>query len=148
METLTDDLERRAWDLIQEVEERGGAVAAIESGFVQEQIAESAYAWEVDVASGERTVVGVNKYRTDGGASVPIMRLNEDAIRRQIARVVAYRERQGRERVADVLGRVERVARGSDNLLPVMKDALLAGATLGEICGRLRGVWGEYRLGG
>ncbi len=148
VEALTDDLERRAWDLIQEVEDRGGAVAAIESGFVQEQIAESAYAWEVDVASGARTVVGVNKYRTDGAASVPIMRLNEDAIHRQVARVVAYRERQDRERVAGALGQVERVARGTENLLPVMKDALLAGATLGEICGRLRGVWGEYRPGG
>lgn len=148
VEALTDDLERRAWDLIEEVEERGGAVAAIESGFVQEQIAESAYAWEVDVASGERTIVGVNKYRTADGAGVPIMRLDEAAIHRQIARVLAYRERQDRERVADALGQVERVARGSDNLLPVMKDALMAGATLGEICGRLRGVWGEYRPGG
>jgi methylmalonyl-CoA mutase N-terminal domain/subunit len=148
VEALTDDLERRAWDLIQEVEDRGGAVAAIESGFVQEQIAESAYAWEVDVASGERTVVGVNKYRTAGDAGVPIMRLNEDAIHRQIARVLAYRDRQDRERVADALGQVERVARGRENLLLVMKDALLAGATLGEICGRLRGVWGEYRPGG
>src|SRR5690606_34508538 len=133
--------ERRAWDLIGEVEARGGAVAAIESGFIQEQIAESAYAWEVRVASGERTVVGVNKYRTTEGASVPIMRLDEAAIQRQIARVVAYREGQDREGVAAALEHVERVARGGDNLLPVLKDALLAGATLGEICGRLRGVW-------
>ncbi len=148
VEALTDDLERRAWDLIQEVETRGGAVASIESGFVQEQIAESAYAWEVALASGERTVVGVNKYRTADGAGVPIMRLDEAAIQRQIARVVTYRQHQDRDRVAEALGKVERASRGSDNLLPVMKEALLAGATLGEICGRLRGVWGEYRPGG
>jgi methylmalonyl-CoA mutase N-terminal domain/subunit len=147
VEALTDDLERRAWDLIHEVETRGGAVAAIESGFIQEQIAESAYAWEVAVASGERTIVGVNKYRTADGSGVPILRLDEAAIHRQIARVITYRECQGRNRVAVALDRVEQRALGSDNLLPVMKEALQAGATLGEICGRLRDVWGEYRPG-
>jgi len=145
VETLTDELEQRAWALIDEVEERGGAVAAIESGFIQDQIADSAYQWELAVASGERTVVGVNKYRVEEDISVPIMRIDEESVQRQIKRVIAYRERQDRARVAAALDEVEAAARGTDNLLPPMKAALLAGATVGEICGRLREVWGEYR---
>ncbi|MFO7271154.1 MAG: methylmalonyl-CoA mutase family protein [Sphaerobacter thermophilus] len=145
VETLTDELEQRAWALIDEVEERGGAVAAIESGFIQDQIADSAYKWELAVASGERTVVGVNKYRVEEDVSVPIMRIDEESVQRQIKRVIAYRERQDRARVAAALDEVEAAARGTDNLLPPMKAALLAGATVGEICGRLREVWGEYR---
>src|SRR5690606_13740435 len=145
VETLTDELEQRAWALIDEVEERGGAVAAIESGFIEDQIADSAYQWELAVASGERTVVGVNKYRVEEDISVPIMRIDEESVQRQIKRVIAYRERQDRARVAAALDEVEAAARGTDNLLPPMKAALLAGATVGEICGRLREVWGEYR---
>ncbi|MDI3339193.1 MAG: methylmalonyl-CoA mutase family protein [Sphaerobacter sp.] len=145
VEALTDELEQRAWALIDEVEQRGGAVAAIESGFIQEQIAESAYQWELAVAAGERPIVGVNRYRVEEDVSVPIMRINEEAVQRQIKRVIAYRERQDRARVAAALDAVEAAARGTDNLLPPMKQALLAGATIGEICGRLREVWGEYR---
>jgi len=145
VESLTDDLERRAWELIGEVEEQGGAVAAIERGFVQDQIAESAYRWELDIASGAHSVVGVNEYRADQDVSVPITRIDEEAVQRQIARVAEYRERQDRGRVSAALDEVGRVARGDDNLLDPMRVALLEGATLGEICARLRGVWGEYQ---
>src|SRR5690606_7699761 len=73
VESLTDELEQRAWALIAEVEERGGAVEAIESGFIQDQIADSAYQWEMAVAAGTRTVVGVNKYRAEEEVAVPLM---------------------------------------------------------------------------
>lgn len=145
VEALTDDLERRAWELIDEVEEQGGAVAAIESGFIQEQIADSAYKWELAVASGDRTIVGVNAYRADEETPVPLMRIDEAAVERQIARVIEYRERQDRAKVAAALDAVAAAAEGTDNLLPPMKAALQAGATVGEICGRLREVWGEYQ---
>jgi methylmalonyl-CoA mutase N-terminal domain/subunit len=128
-----------------EVEEHGGAVAAIEAGFVQQRIADSAYSWELDLMSGERVVVGVNKYQATEETGVPILRIDEDAVRQQIERVAAYRARQDRAAVDSALAAVERAANGTDNLLVVMKDALLAGATLGEICGRLRAAWGEYR---
>jgi len=145
IESLTDELERRAWELIDEVEQRGGAVAAIESGFMQQSIADSAYDWELEVLSGERRIVGVNAYQAEDEVSVPISRIDADAVRRQIERVGEYRARQDRAQVDLALSAVEGVAGGSDNLLVVMKQALLAGATLGEICGRLRAIWGEYR---
>ncbi len=145
VESLTDQLEERAWQLIDEVEERGGAVAAIESGFVQQSIADSAYAWELEVLNGERPIVGVNEYQATEEVGVPISRIDEEAVRRQIQRVTAYRARQDRQQVSTSLDAVERAARGTENLLEVMKAALLSGATLGEICGRLRSVWGEYR---
>lgn len=147
VEALTDQIEARAWELIDEIEALGGAVAAIEQGWIQERIAESAYAWELRVASGERTVVGVNKYQDDHEVEVPVHRLDVAAVERQVARVREYRARQDAARVAAALDAVERAARGTENMLPVMKDALLAGATLGQLCGRLRQVWGEYRPG-
>ncbi|HET7035030.1 MAG TPA: methylmalonyl-CoA mutase family protein [Thermomicrobiaceae bacterium] len=146
VESLTDELEERAWALMGEVAERGGAVAAIESGFMQEQIADSAYRFELQVAAHERAVVGVNEYRDgEDEITVPIQRIDDAAVRGQIERVSAYKGRQDRARVASALATVEAAARGTENLLPLMKEALLAGATLGEICGRLREVWGEYR---
>jgi len=145
VESLTDELERRAWELIEQVEEHGGAVAAIESGFMQEQIADSAYQWEVGVAAGERRIVGVNAYRAEEETPVPILRIDEESVRRQIERVTAYKASQDTLKVEAGLNEVTRVAGSDENLLVAMKAALLAGATVGQICGRLREVWGEYR---
>lgn len=145
VEALTDEVEQRAWELIEAIEAMGGAVTAIERGWIQAQIAESAYAWEQAVERGERIVVGVNRYQDATPVQVPVHRLDEAAVERQIRRVQEYRARQDAERVARALDRVEEAARGSENMLPVLREALLAGATLGQICGRLRQVWGEYR---
>lgn len=145
VEALTDEIERRAWELIDAIEALGGAVTAIERGWIQAQIAESAYAWERAVERGERVVVGVNRYQDALPIQVPVHRLDEAAVERQIARVQEYRARQDRARVEQALDRVEQAARSTDNMLPVLREALLAGATLGQICGRLRQVWGEYR---
>jgi len=145
VEALTDEIERRAWELIEAIEALGGAVTAIERGWVQAQIAESAYQWEAAVERGERVVVGVNRYQDAVPVEVPVHRLDEAAVERQIRRVQEYRARQDAGRVERALARVEEAARGTENLLPVLREALLAGATLGQICGRLRQVWGEYR---
>lgn len=145
VEALTDEIERRAWELIEAIEALGGAVTAIERGWIQAQIAESAYQWEAAVERGERVVVGVNRYQDAVPVEVPVHRLDEGAVERQIRRVQEYRARQDAGRVERALARVEEAARGTDNLLPVLREALLAGATLGQICGRLRQVWGEYR---
>jgi len=147
IETLTDEIEARAWELIAEIEALGGAVAAVERGWIQEQIAESAYAWELRVATGERRMVGVNLYQDELEVEVPVHRTDEAAVERQIERVQAYRAKQDQVKVEAALDTVARAARGTENLLPVLKEALLAGATLGQICSCLRGVWGEYRPG-
>lgn len=145
VEALTDEVERRAWELIDAIEALGGAVTAIERGWVQAQIAESAYRWEAAVERGERIVVGVNRYQDAVPLQVPVHRLDEMAVERQIRRVQEYRMKQDAQRVERSLARVEEAARGTENMLPVLREALLAGATLGQICGRLRQVWGEYR---
>jgi len=149
VERLTDELEAKARDWLAQVEARGGAVAAIEAGFVQGAIADNAYREELARAAGEEIVVGVNRYaEEDAEARVPIQRIDEAAVERQMARVRAAKAAQDASAVAAALARVEATARGTANLLPAMKAALGAGATLGQICGQLRAVFGEHRAGG
>jgi methylmalonyl-CoA mutase N-terminal domain/subunit len=145
VERLTEELAAKAREWLDRVEEQGGAVAAIERGYVQNAIAENAYQRELARERGEEIVVGVNKYAEAESVHVPIQRIDEEAVARQTARVTAYKARQNGDAVALALTKVEAAARGDDNLLPVMKDALLAGATLGQIANALRGVFGEHR---
>ncbi len=145
VEALTDALEAQARSWIDRIDEQGGAVAAIEHGFVQNAIAENAYRRELARSSGEEVVVGVNAYVEEGEVDVPLQKIDQQAVDRQIARVRAYKGAQDRAAVDAALVRVGETARGTDNLLPVMKEALVAGATLGQIANRLRDVFGEYR---
>ncbi len=145
IELLTDELEAKAREWLTKVEARGGAVAAIEHGYVQNAIAENAYRKELARERGEEVVVGVNKHAEATAATVPLQRIDQSAVERQIARVAEYRARQDQTRVAATLAAVGDAAGGVDNLLPPMKDALLAGATLGQIADALRSVFGEYR---
>ncbi len=149
VERLTDEVEAKAREWIARVEERGGAVAAIESGFVQAAIAENAYQREVARERGEDIVVGVNRYADEGDdADVPIQRIDRTAVERQIQRTAQAKAAQDAGAVATALAEVAAAARGDANLLPPMKRALLAGATLGQTCDALRGVFGEHRVAG
>jgi len=149
VERLTDELEAKAREWLARVGQRGGAVAAIEAGFVQNAIAENAYRKELARESGAETIVGVNKYAEEGEAArVPIQRIDQAAVDRQVERVRSYKAEQDPAVVGAALAEVSAAARGADNLLPVMKRALLAGATLGQTCDALRGVFGEHRPGG
>lgn len=145
VEALTDEIEARALELINEVEQRGGAVEAIEDGFVQDEIARSAFDWELAVQSGERKIVGVNFQRSDGEPDVPIHSVDQDQVRRQIERTAQYKRDQSQTAVEARLAEVRSAAQGTDNLLYPMRRALRDGATLGQICGVLRAEWGEYR---
>lgn len=147
VEELTDQLEAAAWEIIDEIEEQGGAVVAVERGYVQDAIADSAYAWEKKLATGERVVIGVNQYQTDDEGQMQLHTIDEDAVQRQIARVQDYRQRRDNAAVERALDRIEAATGGDENLLPLMKDALMAGATIGDVCGRLREIWGRYRPG-
>ena len=128
-----------------EVEAEGGAVAAIEHGFVQDQIAESAYRWEQAVQGGEQRIVGVNYQRDKVEAATPLHHIDRARVRAQVERTRAFKAAQDAQLVGAALARVRHAADASDNLLPLMRDALRAGATLGQICDTLRAVWGEYR---
>ncbi len=147
VEALTDEIEERAFKLIAEVEERGGAVAAIESGFMQEQIGASAYQWELDLQSGDQKIVGVNFQQGGEEAEIQVHRSDRDKARQQIERTTAYKEAQDAGAVRDACERVRQAANSDGNLLVVMREALLSGATLGQICAVLRDEWGEYRPG-
>jgi methylmalonyl-CoA mutase N-terminal domain/subunit len=145
VERLTDEMEAAARDWLGQVEECGGAVAAIDAGFVQNAIADNAYRREVARESGEEIVVGVNRHVEASDTIVPLQRIDQAAVDRQVERVTAFKHEQDRERVATVLEAVGRAAHSTDNLLPVMKRALIDGATLGQICNVLRAAFGEYR---
>ncbi|MGH9173093.1 MAG: methylmalonyl-CoA mutase family protein, partial [Vicinamibacterales bacterium] len=147
VEQLTDEIERLARDLMTEVEEQGGAVAAIENGFIPDAIADSAYVWEAEVESGRRRIVGVNFQRDKQETTVPLHLIDRDRVRAQIERTTAYKQQHAGQAVDDALATIRATAKTTDNLLPPMRAALLAGATLGQICDTLRDVWGEYRPG-
>jgi methylmalonyl-CoA mutase N-terminal domain/subunit len=145
VESLTDELEAKATEWIEKIDELGGAVAAIETGYMQNAIAENAYRRELDRNSGDDVVVGVNRYVDDAPADTPIQRIDQNAVNEQISRVAAYKAAQDIEAVSAALARVRSAAEGDANLLPVMKSALIAGATLGQIADALRAVFGEHR---
>lgn len=147
VEALTDAVEAAAQEWLDLIAAEGGAVAATERGFVQNAIGDSAYRKELRRERGEDVIVGVNRYATAAGddAAVPIQRIDQEAVGRQIARTTAYKAAQDAGAVRAALTTVTEVARGTDNLLPPMAAALRAGATLGQVCDALRGVFGEYR---
>jgi methylmalonyl-CoA mutase, N-terminal domain len=144
VESLTDELERRAAALIAEVERRGGAVAAIEAGFMQGRIEESAYADQQAVQTGQKKVVGVNFQRTDADPAPVLHRIDPAGQAQQIARLEKVRRARDSEAVDRALQAVRAAAGGSSNMLPPMREALAAHASVGEICDVLRQEWGEY----
>lgn len=145
VESLTDQLEQKATELIESVDAQGGAVLAIENGFVQNAIGENAYRRELARSSGDEVVVGVNRFAEDESAPMELHKIDQEMVSRQIERVKTYKTAQDRHVVDSSLASVREAASGDANLLPVMKKALLAGATLGQVAYALRDVFGEYR---
>jgi methylmalonyl-CoA mutase N-terminal domain/subunit len=145
VESLTDRLQAEAEQLLRRIEAMGGAVAAIERGFIQGEIQESAYRQQLAVERGARVVVGVNRYPEGDAPPVEVAKLRPA---QQATQVEAVRKLRARRPAAAVRARLlalQEAARGSGNLLPPMKQALEAYATVGEVCDTLRGVFGEYR---
>ena len=145
VEALTDELERLAGELIGRVDEMGGAVAAIEAGFYQDEIHEAAFRIQKAIETGERVVVGVNRFVDETAKPVELQRISEEETAGQIERLRALRASRDQAAVDGALSRVEETARGTGNLLPPMREALAARATLGEVSDALRTVFGEYR---
>ncbi|HTX57630.1 MAG TPA: methylmalonyl-CoA mutase family protein [Candidatus Acidoferrales bacterium] len=146
VESLTDALVERARALILQVDEMGGSIAAIESGWMQARIADSAYEAQQAIERGTSVVVGVNKFAEEepGDVTIPLQRIDESIEREQVARLEAFRAARDGERVDARLTDVRRVAGSSENLMPAFIEAVDAGATLGEICNVLRDVFGVY----
>jgi methylmalonyl-CoA mutase N-terminal domain/subunit len=144
IESLTDELARRAWELIERIDELGGAVAAVEQGFVQDEIEQAAFAYQQQVESGERVIVGVNRFHEDEEEPIELHRLDPAAEQRQLARTAKLRAERNASAAAEALARVREAARGDENLLPLLREALRARCTIGEICNELREEWGMY----
>jgi methylmalonyl-CoA mutase N-terminal domain/subunit len=146
VEALTGQLDAGASALIAEVDRRGGAIAAIESSFTQDAIQESAYRFQQAVETGRRVVVGVNRFQGDDEV-VEIVKISPHHEREQVEALKRLRAERDAKRVETSLRAVRRAAEGTENLLPPMREALRAYATIGEVCGVLRDVFGEYRPG-
>jgi methylmalonyl-CoA mutase N-terminal domain/subunit len=145
VETLTTRLEEAAEAYLAEIESLGGTLAAIEAGFQQRQIQESAYRVQQEIERGDRVVVGVNRFRDERAATPPIQRIDPDAERLQVEGVRRVRAERDPAAWESALRRLDDAARGGDNLLPPIIDAVRAYATVGEISDRLRVAWGEHR---
>ncbi len=147
IERWTSDLEQEAWALIEEVESMGGAAKAIESGFQKRKIGEAAYRTQRAIETGEQTIVGVNRFEEEeaegsGGSSFA---LDPELAKNQVERLERFREARDGDAVEAALDALGEAATGTDKLLPPLKTALAAGATLGETCDVLRGIFGQYR---
>ncbi|MDR7483051.1 MAG: methylmalonyl-CoA mutase family protein [Armatimonadota bacterium] len=145
VETLTNQMEEAAWDYIRRIDAMGGMVAAIEAGYPQREIADAAFRFQQQVERKERLIVGVNAFTVPDERPIPILRIAPEIERRQIERTRRVRaERDGTE-VARRLEALRRAAAGADNTMEYILECVRAYATLGEICGVLREVYGEYR---
>ncbi|GAB6163193.1 methylmalonyl-CoA mutase family protein [Desulfothermus naphthae] len=145
VEYLTDKIEEEAFSLIQKIDDMGGVIPAIEAGFIQRQIEDSAYEYQKQIETKERIVVGVNEFQSKDTVKVPILKIDKEVERRQVERVKKVREQRDNSKVEASLNRLKEAARGDENLMDPILEAVKQYATIGEICDVLRGVFGEYR---
>src|SRR5712671_2051899 len=145
VEYLTDQMEKRAQEILDKIEKLGGIIRAIEEGYPQREIADSAYQWQREVDSGERKIVGVNAFRTDRDEPIPTLKIDDDLVHTQVERLNAVRRSRSQRDVQEKLRAVETACRGDKNLMHPVLDAVKAYCTLGEVCDVFRKVWGAYR---
>ena len=145
IEQLTKEIEDRAHHYLQKIEAVGGMLRAIETGYVQREIQESAYRYQRAIETEEAIVVGVNRFQSKEESTIPTLRIDPAIEQQQIERVRAVRSRRDSKATEAALAKLEETARDTGNLLPRILDCVEAYATVGEISNRLRNVWGEYR---
>ncbi len=145
IEALTSEIETRAWAYLHKIDELGGMIRAIESGYVQKEIQESAYQYQKSIENKEQIIVGVNEFVMEERIPFEILKLDPELEKAQIRRVQELRKRRDNEAVKSALTRLKQVAQGTDNLMPAILDAVKCYTTLGEISHALREVFGEYR---
>jgi methylmalonyl-CoA mutase N-terminal domain/subunit len=145
IEELTDRIEAEATELIGKIDNAGGVVAAIEDGFIQRQIENSAYEYQQEIEKGERIIVGVNEFKVDEQAKPPLLRVNPEVEKAQVLSLKKLRKKRDNKKVEAALANLAECARNTSNLMPAILAAVKSYATLGEICGVLRNEFGEYR---
>ena len=144
LETLTAKVEEGAYDYFKRIEDMGGVIPAIESGYIQREIAEASYAQQREFDNGEQVVVGINAYTDGGELSIPLLKVDMEGERRQVRRLAEVRRSRDDRQVASTLRQLESAVGRSENLMPPIIEAVRAYATLGEIMGVLRNRFGEY----
>jgi len=145
VEQLTNEVEAAAWKLINKIDAMGGAVKAIEQGFMQDEIARSSYQYSKDIESGTKTIVGVNKFVTEEKSDTPLLRIDDSIRQVQSEKLQALRAKRDDAKVRQCLAAIKEAATGTQNLMPLVIDAVEHLCTLGEISDTLRSVWGEYK---
>jgi len=145
IEWLTDEVERRAWQIIERIDQLGGIVPAINQGYPQKEIAASAYRYQRQVEAGERIIVGVNRYQDEEEGPIPTLKIDPEVERRQVERIRALRARRNAVSAATTLRQVEDACKGDANIVYPILEAVKVGVTLGEISSVFRKVFGVYR---
>jgi methylmalonyl-CoA mutase N-terminal domain/subunit len=145
VEYLTDEIEKRVWEYIDKIEAMGGAIKAIESGFIQNEIAKSAYEYQMKIERKEKIIVGVNEFKTDEKQKIEIFKLNDEAIKKQIERLKKLRNERDNDKVKNSLKKLRECALLGENLMPAIIECVEAYATIGEISDTLREIWGEFK---
>jgi methylmalonyl-CoA mutase N-terminal domain/subunit len=145
IEKLTSQVEEAAKEYMRKIDAMGGTVRAIESGYIQREIQQAAYDYQKSIESGERVVVGVNRYQDERGTPLPLLRIDPEVERAQVEQLRKLRARRDASRLQTALRQVEETARSEQNLMPAILEAVKAYATVGEISDAMRRVFGEYQ---
>jgi methylmalonyl-CoA mutase N-terminal domain/subunit len=145
IESLTDEVEAAAWKLIEKIDAMGGSVSAIEQGFIQDEIAKSAYEYQRQIENGEKIIVGVNKFQTEETNTIPVFRVDEHVQTQQVEKLNALKSRRDNNKVEASLNAIHEKAVSIENLMPAVLSAVENYCTLGEIADELRKVFGEYK---
>jgi len=145
VESLTSQVEAEAWKLIETIDAMGGSVSAIEEGFIQDEIARSAYEYQQQIERGSKIIVGVNKFISTDEDKIPVLRIDESIRQQQSARLQDLKSRRNNQLVQECLLKLRSAATSGDNIMPIVLEAVEAYATLGEIADTLRDVFGEYK---
>jgi methylmalonyl-CoA mutase N-terminal domain/subunit len=145
LEYLTNELEKRAEEYLNEIDRMGGMLRAIESGYVQREIQEAAYTFQKDLERGDEVTVGVNRFTEEDDTPIALLKIDPNIGLKQCERLAELRNSRDQLKVEHLMGEVEAAANSNDNLMPIIIQCVENQVTLGEICGSLRRVWGEYR---
>lgn len=145
VEALTKEVEERAWELIHKIDAMGGSVSAIEQGFIQDEIARSAYQYQQEIENNEKIIVGVNKFVVEEASDTEVFRIDDSIRKLQSGKLASLRARRNNEKANALLAALAERARSTENLMPLVVEAVENYCTLGEIADTLRNVWGEYK---
>ena len=145
VETLTNEVEKEATALIETIDAMGGSVAAIEAGFIQDEISRSAYEYQQNIENHSKIIVGVNKFTTTDNEKIPGFKIDDSIQKMQCDKIEQLKQKRNNEKVQSLLQQISAVAKTNENIMPVVLEAVESYCTLGEIADALRSVYGEYK---